>query len=212
MAVLVSKGTYKACLGWLQDKQISAPTCQILTVYIEALTGFSHIFRSGGLNDTYSAKALSLEQLPLWDWWAECAFQEQGREWGVSNCPGLPHGSAGHHVFSVTSFNSVSFGRPIRKGPHSLGLVWAKVHGLKSGHGLHFGPCFSPWPDAFAQGGWHNLMWLTWGGRRKQGERLSNIFYHVFFVNFKDLQHSWENQNYLSHLPIKQSLSNAFII
>ena len=50
MIVLISKGTYKSSLGWLQDK-ISVPTAEILKAYTEALTGFSHIFSPDGLNN-----------------------------------------------------------------------------------------------------------------------------------------------------------------
>lgn len=42
----------EACLGWLQDKQISAPACQKFQVHIEALTRFSQIFSADGLNNT----------------------------------------------------------------------------------------------------------------------------------------------------------------
>ena len=39
----------------------------------------------------YSFKVTSLKELWLWEPWAECTFQGQGREWGASDCPGLAH-------------------------------------------------------------------------------------------------------------------------
>lgn len=53
----------------------------------------------------YSLKAVSLEQLPLWEWWTECAFQGQGRGQGASNHLGLTHESANSHVLYMTSSN-----------------------------------------------------------------------------------------------------------
>lgn len=43
--------TYGACTGQ-QDEWIPAPTIQILKVYKEALTGFSHIYHAGVANTT----------------------------------------------------------------------------------------------------------------------------------------------------------------
>lgn len=45
---------YEACLGRQQDEWILTPACQIVKVYIEALTGFRHIYCAGVLNATYS--------------------------------------------------------------------------------------------------------------------------------------------------------------
>ena len=45
---------YKACLGQPQSQSISVFTCQTLKVYIEALTGLSHIYCPDGLQNTYS--------------------------------------------------------------------------------------------------------------------------------------------------------------
>ena len=34
----------QACFGWLQEEQISTPTSHRLKVYVEALSGLSHIY------------------------------------------------------------------------------------------------------------------------------------------------------------------------
>ena len=53
VAGLISRQhTPEVYLWWLQEEQISAPACQVLKVYTEALTGFSHINHADGLNIT----------------------------------------------------------------------------------------------------------------------------------------------------------------
>lgn len=54
MAILISNGElpYEAYLGQEQDEGIPATTCQILEMYKEALTGFSHIYHAVVLNAT----------------------------------------------------------------------------------------------------------------------------------------------------------------
>lgn len=54
-------------------------------MYIEALPGFSHICLPDGLEAPYSLKNTSLEQLLVWEWGVEFAFQGQGREGGASD-------------------------------------------------------------------------------------------------------------------------------
>ena len=81
------------------------PSIRILKVYVEALTGFSHVFSPDGLNKTVLSQELSLKCLRLWESWVGCTFQEQGRGWGTSDCLGSALGSAGGHVLLMTSPN-----------------------------------------------------------------------------------------------------------
>lgn len=53
------KLTYKASHGWLQEEETFTPMPRILKVYIEALSGFSHIFSSDGGN-----KSMALRMAP----------------------------------------------------------------------------------------------------------------------------------------------------
>lgn len=59
---LISKGTYKACLGWPYH-EIAAPTHQISTVYTDTLTGVGpiHTVQLGSIPHHYR-KAKSLGQ------------------------------------------------------------------------------------------------------------------------------------------------------
>ena len=52
--------TYKACLGWLQNKQIT-PACHILKLCKEAINGFGHMNHPDGLNDTLFSEGCVLE-------------------------------------------------------------------------------------------------------------------------------------------------------
>lgn len=54
-----------SCLGWLQDKQTSAPTHLVLKAYREGSIGFSHVETIWtGYNTLFSG--LFLEELALW--------------------------------------------------------------------------------------------------------------------------------------------------
>ena len=54
--------TYETCLGQQQDEWILTLTYQILNVYKEALTGFSHVYCVGVSTIYQYIKAMYLEQ------------------------------------------------------------------------------------------------------------------------------------------------------
>lgn len=82
VAVFTIKRTHMQGLSWVQESRCLHLPSRILKVYIEALTGFSHIYLPSihMVSATpYSLKAASLEQLPLWKLLTDQTFQEQGR-------------------------------------------------------------------------------------------------------------------------------------
>lgn len=107
MAGLVSKGTYEACHGQPQDEQISAPTYQVLKVYIGALTVFSHIYYPESLNITFLSQGSIL---------GAASGNEEGRQnihskvkggSGEACCLGPVLGSVGSHIFLMIFPNKV---------------------------------------------------------------------------------------------------------
>lgn len=93
----------KACLGQLQEMSRSLhPPAGILKVYIYILTGPSHVYSPDDLNNTWSLKAVSLKQVPLWVF---PYIARTGEGVGVSDCSGAAWGSTGSHVLLMTSSN-----------------------------------------------------------------------------------------------------------
>lgn len=89
-------------LGGCRASRSQHLTTRILTAYRETSMGFSH-YPVQVVSTPPSLKDASLEELPLWEQWAECKFQGQGRGWGPSDCPGPVCGSTHGHVLSMTS-------------------------------------------------------------------------------------------------------------
>lgn len=85
--------TYGACTGQ-QNEWIPAPTIQILKVYKEALTGFSHIYHAGVANTT------SLSQAMTW---------EQPLEVGEASLPSFPAQGGGEELPSAQSSSWVNW-------------------------------------------------------------------------------------------------------
>ena len=83
MASLISKGTCIWGSSSIAAKRISARTCRILEVYIEALMRFSHIYRLNGFKYTQYLKAVSLGQCLVQGRQAEHILRGQGTGWGV---------------------------------------------------------------------------------------------------------------------------------
>lgn len=64
--------------GQKTSKPLHLPS-RILKVYIASLMGLVTYTVQMISTTPYSFKAMSLEWLPLWEWWAEYIFQKQGR-------------------------------------------------------------------------------------------------------------------------------------
>ena len=66
VAGVISKGTYLQGLSWAAARWVGlcTPPGKILKVFIEALTGFIHIFSSGSLNSTLFSQGCILEMTP----------------------------------------------------------------------------------------------------------------------------------------------------
>ena len=76
VAGLVNKGTYIYGFSWMVSRS-PHPPARILTVYIQVLTGFSHVNHPDGFH-TFSLKATSLKTAPTAGTWAERTFQGRG--------------------------------------------------------------------------------------------------------------------------------------
>ena len=80
LAVFTIKRTHMQGLSWVQENRCLHLPSRILKVYIEALTGFSHIYLSDIGTTHCSLKAESLEELPLWELWAKVYILRTGEE------------------------------------------------------------------------------------------------------------------------------------
>lgn len=69
----------KLVLSGHEKSRSPYPPTRILKDCIEALNGFSHILVQTVSATLSSLKAVSLQQVPLWEWCAEYTFQGQGR-------------------------------------------------------------------------------------------------------------------------------------
>lgn len=77
MAVWISEGDYIPGLsGAMQEEQISPPPANIMKVYIEALTGFSHVCHPESPGHIRVGRLGLKEGSRLWEWWAEPAFKD----------------------------------------------------------------------------------------------------------------------------------------
>ena len=63
------------------------PPTRILKLYTEILTGFSHVYRPDGLNNTLFCQGSILEQLPLWE---QCAEGVHPKDRGANAKPLIP--------------------------------------------------------------------------------------------------------------------------
>lgn len=73
VAGLRIKGTYVGGLSWVAAKRVD------LCIHHQnpALAGFSHFYCQVVSTTHYCHKAVSLQQLSVWQWWVECTFQGQ---------------------------------------------------------------------------------------------------------------------------------------
>lgn len=77
----------------------------------------------------YSLKAVSLEQLPLWEPLAEQTFQGQGKLWGGFACPDLAQGSTRDHVVftvMISCFVSTDLLANFASKKQKFGLCWGR--------------------------------------------------------------------------------------
>ena len=77
----------------------------LVSPYMEALVGFSHVFGLYGLNVTLLSQGRVLEMAPLREQWAECVFQGKELGQGDSYCPDPASGSISSHVLWINSSN-----------------------------------------------------------------------------------------------------------
>lgn len=115
---------YKACFRWLQVKEISTPTCQILTIYIEVLTGFNHIFRPDGLNTIFLSQGCVLGAAS-WSkegkWNPHSKNRRGGKEPLI--CPDPIHASTSTRVLSKTFPDTSPCDRLVQsRTPHSTAM------------------------------------------------------------------------------------------
>lgn len=92
-------GSYKA------SRSLHSPT-RILKVYIEDLTGFSHVYYPDGLNDTLLSQVYVLVMAPTVGRVGSTYIPRTGRRGGASDCPCPTQGSTVGHVLLTTSSNN----------------------------------------------------------------------------------------------------------
>ena len=112
--------TYWVCLEQQQDKEIPTPAHQLLNVYTEALTGFSHIYHVHILNTNHVTVSRLCPWSNLWEQERQVEPIVQGQERevrvGASDCPGPAHRSTSGHIFPITFPNRRAHIRPKKPG------------------------------------------------------------------------------------------------
>lgn len=97
--------TNKACFGQEQDERIPAPDHQILKVFKEAFTGFSHIYHVGVFNTASLSQGYVLGAASGSGKNKQNHIPKTGEEGGASDHPGPDHGSTGDPIFLMTFAN-----------------------------------------------------------------------------------------------------------
>ena len=92
-------------LGSCKTSRSSHLNIRILKVYIEALTGFSHVYCLDGLNSKLLSPVCTLENGSAFgiSGWNIYSFEGQRRGKGASDYPGPVHRSIAGHDLSITS-------------------------------------------------------------------------------------------------------------
>lgn len=103
MEGLISKGTYIRGLSLMAHKMSRSPylPVKIFTIYIEALTGFSHIFNPNGLNNLPSSlKVAYFKQLLRHrNFWQDVHSKDRG----AGEEPLITQSTSGHIVSIISS-------------------------------------------------------------------------------------------------------------
>ena len=106
------KGTYIQGLSWASIRRVDFPIHppRILKVYLESLTGFSHVYCPDGLNNTLLSQGciFVLEMTPVMQMVGRTYIPRMGEVWGwgAFDCLGPALRSTCSHVLSTTSSNS----------------------------------------------------------------------------------------------------------
>ena len=105
--------TRLALVSWKTNRS-QHPPARILSLHRDLNRLQSRILSTWSQEHITRSRLSSWKWFPLWEWWAECIFQGQGRGWGVSDCPDPALGSTGSYALSMAS-SDISARKDARK-------------------------------------------------------------------------------------------------
>lgn len=103
------RNLHRGGLSLVAERQVYIHTHQILKVWIEALTGLSHIYCPDVLNTTSLSQAVSLRQLLGAGKVGRTHIPRMGSRW-ASNCWGSAHGSTSSHISTMQGHRGMALG------------------------------------------------------------------------------------------------------